>query len=65
MSDWLRNQDWKRETNLPRIQSTKSAIEKPKDWRAQEKKRLCLIDDKERYRKVRAVLFGSKVDTVA
>lgn len=33
MTDWLRNQDWKREINLPRIQSTKSAKEKPKDWR--------------------------------
>lgn len=64
MTDWLKNEGWKREVNLPRIQSTKCAVDKGGDWRAEEKRRMMFIDDKERYRKVRAVLFGSKVETV-
>ena len=64
MSDWLKNEVWKEEINLPRIQSTKQTISNEFDWRAEERRRLMFIDDKERYNKVRSILFGSKVETI-
>lgn len=64
MSDWLKNEVWKEEINLPRIQSTKQTIISEFDWRAEERRRLMFIDDKERYDKVRSILFGSKVETI-
>ncbi len=64
MLDWIRNEGWKEQVNLPEIATVKRVVRLDKDWRLEERKRLLLIDDKEKYSRVKAVLFGSKVETI-